>query len=202
MNIKVLLSGILGVVVLVFFILVVFSKTPAEGTTPASQDTGSFPSPLVAVPVAHETYSLAATTNAEPTSSLEIALMKGDTIVTNDFLHNGVTIADAANTGRYLLAGNLGYCVSDPQKCQAGTQKDFTIYFDSTSGFFTIGIFAEPLGQVRLIMEQTLANALGIRQQDLCRLKYYVGTTSYVNPAFAGKNLGFSFCYGATQLPQ
>ncbi len=128
--------------------------------------------------------------------------LSGGTIVTNDFIHNGVTIPDAANSGRYLLAGNLGYCITDSQKCQAGAVTNFNVFYDSTAGSFTIALLKEPLGQVRLEAEQFLMQTLGITQEDMCRLNYYVGTTAHVNPYYDSKNLGFSFCPGATVLPQ
>jgi hypothetical protein len=133
---------------------------------------------------------------------LTVASLSGSAIVTNDFIHNGVTIPDAANNGSYLLAGNLGYCITDPQKCQAGTTTDFNVFYDSTVGSFTIALLKEPLGRVRLKAERFLMQTLGIAQGDMCRLNYYVGTTMYVNPHYDSKNLGFSFCPGATVLPQ
>ncbi len=134
--------------------------------------------------------------------TLTVASLSGSAIVTNDFIHNGVTIPDTANAGRYLLAGNLGYCLTNPQKCQAGTTTDFNVFYDSTVGSFTIALLKEPLGRVRLEAEQFLMQTLGISQGDMCRLNYYVGTTSNVNPYYDSKNLGFSFCPGATVLPQ
>ncbi len=133
---------------------------------------------------------------------MTVAILHGNAIATNDFVHNGITIPDTVNSGRYLLAGNLGYCMSDPQECQAGATTDFNIFYDSTNGSFTIALLKEPLGQVRFEMEQFLMKTLGITQEDMCRLNYYVGTVSDVNPLYADRNLGFSFCPGATVLPQ
>lgn len=133
--------------------------------------------------------------------NLTISTSGGGTITANDFIHNGVTIADGANSGRYLLAGNLGYCVSDPQQCQAASSTNFAIYYDSAQQSFAIALTEEPLGQARLDMEQFMLTALGITQQQMCNLNYYVGTSSGVNAIYATKNLGFSFCPGATVLP-
>ncbi len=133
---------------------------------------------------------------------MTITVQGGGTVSTNDFIHNGVTIVDKANTDRYLLAGNLGYCLSDPQKCQAGTATDFSAYYNSVPQSFTIELEKEPIGQARLDAEQFLSAALGLSEQQMCSLNYYVGVTIYVNSQFTGKNLGFSFCPGATALPQ
>lgn len=127
---------------------------------------------------------------------------KGIPITTNDFIHNGTTIPDGSNTERYLLAGNLGYCVSDPSDCQAGPTDDFNIFYDEQYQSFTIALLKEPVGEVRFRMEQVLLSLLGISKADMCRLNYYVGTQSDVNQFFSGKNLSFSYCPGATPLPQ
>lgn len=158
--------------------------------------TKQVPAPSTTSPV---TLPSSGSTSVSPTT---VGALSGGTMTTQDFIHNGVTIPDAANNGRYLLAGNLGYCVTDAQKCQAGTATDFNIFYDSTNGAFTIALLKEPLGQVRLEMEQFLMNTLGITQAEMCKLNYYVGTTSDVNPLYDSKNLGFSFCPGATTLPK
>ncbi len=167
------------------------SGTQTAGTQ--NQNPAAFPSSNT-VPTSFST---------NPTGgTLTVASLSGSAIVTNDFIHNGVTIPDAANAGRYLLAGNLGYCITNPQKCQAGTTTDFNVLYDSATGSFTIALLKEPLGRVRLEAEQFLIQTLGIAQGDMCRLNYYVGTTSNVNPYYDSKNLGFSFCPGATVLPK
>ena len=133
---------------------------------------------------------------------MTLTTQNGAAIVTNDFIHNGVTIPDTANAGNYLLAGNLGYCVSNPQQCQAASSTDFTVYYNSTQQSFIIDLIKEPMGQARLDMEQFMSTVLGLTQQQMCSLNYLVGVTRYVNSQFTGKNLGFSFCPGATVLPQ
>jgi len=134
--------------------------------------------------------------------SFEVVAQDGSIILTRDFLHNGITIPDLSNKGQYLLAGDLGYCVTDPQKCQAGNAKDFNIYYYEDTKAFGVALLDEPLGNVRARMEQFLMGELGISEQNMCRLKYFVTTTSYVNEKYSGNNLGFSFCPGATPLPQ
>lgn len=122
-------------------------------------------------------------------------------IVVNKFLDNGVTVEDTENPGTYFLAGSVGYCLKDGT-CPAGAPADnYIVTYDSANQFFTIALTQEPLGDARLQAERFLLTTLGVSQKDLCALKYYLGTTSYVNQFYAGKNLGFSFCEGATQLP-
>ncbi|MDE1919618.1 MAG: hypothetical protein KGH56_02855 [Patescibacteria group bacterium] len=134
--------------------------------------------------------------------TMTIASQDGSAVVVNDFIHNNMTIPDAANAGRYLLAGNLGYCLSDQRQCQAAPAENFNVYYNSAIQSFAIALTKEPIGQARAVMEQFLLSTLGITQQQLCSLNYLVSVPSYVNPQFSGKNLGFSFCPGATPLPE
>lgn len=141
--------------------------------------------------------------SSSPTAqTMTLTVQDDQKVITNDFIHNKITIPDAANAGRYLLAGNLGYCVSDPEKCQAGLVTHYNLYYNSPEQSFTIELTKEPIGQTRLAMEQFMLATLGISQTEMCSLNYYVGVTLNVNSQFTGKNLGFSFCPGATVLPK
>ena len=132
---------------------------------------------------------------------MQLATQDGTT-TTRDFIHDGVTIPDKTNTGGYLLAGNLGYCLSDPQRCQAAPATNFSVYYNSAGQSFIITLTEEPIGKSRLAAEQFMMTTLGLNQQQMCDLNYLVGVTSHVNDQYAGKNLGFSFCPSATKLPQ
>ena len=193
MNIKfvMVIAVIVGILALAF-VWFFFLHPSAQTTTPQQQSV-TFPS--------SGTVTTNPSSTASGASTMLVGSLSGNAIVTSDCIHNGTTIPDTANAGHYLLAGNLGYCVSDPQKCQAGPTTDFNVFYDSTNGSFTVALLKEPLGQVRVEMEQFLMQTLGITQEDMCRLNYYVGTTSSVNPRYDSKNLGFSFCPGATALP-
>ena len=147
------------------------------------------------------TSSSTATSSSQSDATMVLADQNGNQVTLRDFLHNGTTIPDTANPGHYLLAGNLGYCPLDPQKCQAAPSNDFSIYYNSGPQSFTIALTAEPIGQSRLDMEQFLLATLGVTQQQLCNLNYFVGVTRYVNAQFTAKNLGFSSCPGAVALP-
>lgn len=124
----------------------------------------------------------------------------GSTVVVNDFIGNGVTLAEPQNPGIYVLQGPTGYC--DTSSCpRAGAATDFRVEYDASSTTFNIALTQEPIGQSRLNAEQFLESTLGLQQQALCGLRYYIGTTIGVNDSYAGENLGFSFCPGATKLP-
>jgi hypothetical protein len=135
------------------------------------------------------------------TPATVIATQSGPLTV-NDFLHNGITQPDVQNPGNYYLAGSAGYCTQAGVCPQGATTTNFKITFDSNQQFFTIALTDEPIGAARLAAEQFLASTLGISPAQMCALKYYLGTDIYTNSFYGGKNLGFSFCPGATALPQ
>ncbi len=197
MNIKRLIILIFGTIVslaVVAIVLVFYFSPTTSNPNPVMQNTVTLPSSGNAfVPVTGTLGSVTTmTVRASGTGS----------IVTNDFIHNGVTIPDTANKGRYLLAGDLGYCVINPADCKAGSTTDYNIIYDSISQSFTIALLAEPIGHTRLEVERFLIQTLGITQDQMCKFDYYVGTTYLINSFYSSKNLGFSFCPGATKLPQ
>jgi hypothetical protein len=122
-------------------------------------------------------------------AAISVQTFSGGTLTTNDFIHNGATIIDPSNAGNYYLTGTT-------------TPNGFAIAYNASSHFFTISLDREPLANTRAASETFLLSALGITQNDLCGLNYYVGTSAYTNSFYTGKNLGFSFCPGATILPQ
>lgn len=200
MNNKKLAIWIIVIVLGVCILGILWYMAPARSTTPKTTESA------VTLPVsgsaANPSSSTSIATSSQGIPLMTLTVQDGSTIVTHDFIHNGVTIPDTANTGQYLLAGNLGYCFSDPQQCQAAPSSDFNVYYNSTRQSFIIALTKEPIGQARLDMEQFMLATLGITQQQMCSLNYFVGVTKYINAQFSGKNLGFSFCPGATVLPQ
>jgi len=132
-------------------------------------------------------------------SSITVAGLGGNVIATRDFLH-------ASSTGEYPNSGYfyLGYHtasanVVDPT---ATTDPPYLIEYIKETQYFNIGLFKEPIGEVRLAAEQFLMADLGITQAQMCQLNYMVSVPDSVNSQYAGRNLGFSFCPGATVLPQ
>jgi len=180
---------ILGAIIAVSVIWYVLSAF-----RPATQNTNNIPPD-----VTDNRPSYGTTTPAAPT--LKLSTQNGGVIVVLDFINNGVTIPDASNRGQYLLAGNLGYCFSNPQKCQAAPADNFSVLYNGEQQTFIIDLTKEPIGQARLDMEKFIVRTLGVSGRALCNLNYRVGVTIYVNPQYTGKNLGFSFCPGATALP-
>lgn len=190
-----ILALFLGVIVVAVLWYAFFVPKIVPQTTPGTATT--FPTSGSVTPVSGTSTN---SSGAIPTFSL--TAQDGSVVSALDFIHNGITIPDKANLGRYLLAGNLGYCILDPQKCQAAPATNFTVYYDSGMKSFLIDLAEEPIGQARLDMEQFMLTTLGLTQTQLCSLNYFVGVTIYVNSQYTGKNLGFSFCPGATVLPK
>lgn len=191
-------AAFIGVIIIAALWYVAFAPKPAPqppSPTPTTLPIGGSISPGTISPGA---VPPAATSSAVRTVSLAV---KGGTVAANDFINNGTTIPDAANAGRYLLAGDLGFCPTDPQKCQAGPVVGFNIYYDSEHQSFNIALVVEPIGQTRLAMQQYLGTVLGLTEAQMCSLNYLASVPLSINEQYAGKNLGFSFCPGATPLP-
>lgn len=125
---------------------------------------------------------------------------KGSPVAVKDFVHNGETIPDPQNPGRYLLAGDLGYCAPGTS-CSAASSTDFNILYYEKGHSFGIALLTEPLSKARTEAEQFLLDHLGITKDQLCSLDYYVGTTYWVNEQYDSGNLGFADCPGAVPLP-
>jgi hypothetical protein len=132
-------------------------------------------------------------------SLITIAGSGGSVIPTLDFIH-------ASTTGEYPNAGYyyLGYHsplqgILDPT---ATDSPPYIIEYINATQFFNISLLQEPIGEVREKAQQYLMTQLGISQDQMCRLNYSLGVPARVNSQYAGRELGFSFCLGATKLPQ
>lgn len=184
----------LAVLALGLFAFLWWASRHQSTQTPTPSGTISFPSGTGVAPI-----SSASSTSAS--LSFIVGTQSGSLPV-SDFLHNGVTVRDAANPTRYLLVGNSGACPSRPQECQAGPEVPYLITFDTASQVFAITLTQEPLSEARRQAETFLARTLRVSEQQLCSLKYLVGTTRDISEQYAYKNLGFSFCPGAVALPE
>lgn len=129
-----------------------------------------------------------ATSSSQSPQTMSIAAQNGGVVVIKDFIHDGVTLADPSNEGNYYLTG--------------ASTEGFAIGYRVSGQFFTIALEKEPLGETRIAAEEFLLSALGINKNQLCSLDYYLGTDVYTSSNYAGRNLGFSFCPGATVLPK
>lgn len=195
MNIKPILWTVATV------ILVVLAGSAVYAFFFAPQPGPTSPGGQVTLPGSGPAGTATSTPGGGVVDTLELPANGGGTILVYDFIKNGVTVQDTANADRYLLAGKLEYCASNP-RCQAAPAENYLVYYNSGEQSFTIALTEEPLGQARFEVEQFMLKTLGIEKAQLCSVVYYVGVDSYTNEQYAGKNLGFSFCPGATQLPR
>ena len=188
---RVLFFGSIVVIAVAVIYFVFFTTEP---------DTG--PTPTPGLPIATSTELGGGFTLTPGEKSISVATRDGGSLVVRDFMNNGVTAADVQNPGTYYLAGSIGYCLEDG-RCPSGAPAErFKLAYDAPEQFFTIALTDEPLGMARKEAEAFFVEALGVPKEQVCALKYYIGTTSYVNEFYAGKNLGLSFCPGAVKLPE
>lgn len=130
-----------------------------------------------------------------------LMLATGKTILVKDFIANGITFEDPANSGSYFLAGKLEYCLDDGT-CPDTNTPNFSILFLEADQSFSVSLNEEPLRGSRASAERYLMAALGVSEKEMCDLQYSLGTTVSVNEAYGSiTNLGFSFCEGAIPLP-
>lgn len=115
----------------------------------------------------------------------------GNAITVKDFKADPNTEKDKDGKHYYLVGG------IDP----SSTQSSYAISYTDTDQSFEITLLKEPLGDYRKLAEQQLMERLDITATAACGLRYWVSTPTWVNAKYSTKNLGFSFCPGATVLP-
>ena len=175
---------VLVLVVVAWFLLASTTKEPVPATDitlPSAGDTGQ-----------ENGSSGSAKTILLPTGT-------GTSIETKDFLIDQETVADPVNAGHYYLGYHEPEGVTDPT---ATENPPYVVEYLANTHFFIIVLGQEPLGSVRKDMEQYLMTHLGLTRDGMCQLKYQVGVPARVNAQYAGTDLRFSFCPGATVLPE
>ncbi len=168
------------------------TPTPSSNPLPQAGSGGTSGSPMPSTNTG--------TPTNPPLQKISITAQSGTAIAVNDFIHNGITYADIENPGYYYVAGSPGYCLANGSCPGGAATNDFTIIYRDANHAFNIFLLTEPISAGRQAAEQFLMNQLGISQNQMCYLQYYVSTSNDVNQFYAGKNLGFSFCPGATKL--
>lgn len=137
--------------------------------------------------------------NATATPSSQGGGLIGGFVQTLDFINDPATAKDPINPDYYYLGYHVNEGKSDPT---ATDNPPYIITYISTTHYFNIALFQEPIGIVREEAQQYLMTHLGITQSQMCQLDYMVSVPWRVNQIYSGKNLGFSFCPGATALPK
>lgn len=174
---------VVGIIALIAYLIKPVKPAPVPAEGPSLPDAGSQPS----------------TTGGVSSGSILIPISGGSSVATKDFLNDSATVSDPVNPGYYYL----GYHESvGPEDTTATDAPPYVIEYIAATHYFNIGLYAEPIGQVRRDAEQYLLTTLGVSQDAACALKYMVSVPDKVNSYYSGQNLGFSFCPGAVQLPQ
>jgi hypothetical protein len=156
-------------------------------STPQNADTGA----PVSLPI--DQHSLNSAT------AINISGLNGTPITTANFIVAKNTVKDTQNEGQYYIVQSSTSCY--PDCTEKNIDVPYDILFNTADNSFTISILAEPLGSARIAAEQYLMKTLNISQEDMCKLNYFISTSSHVNATYGGTNLGFSFCPGAVKLP-
>ena len=78
--------------------------------------------------------------------------------------------------------------------------KGYALLYFPEDQSFTVSLYSEPLAEKRIAAEQELLALLGITSDEACLLRHVVMTPWWVSEFYSGKNLGFSFCPGATKF--
>ena len=158
-------AGIVIVVVGAFLILFFFGKKNGTSLPPLSSG-GSLP--------------VASSTGAKPfihptSTTFQIGTPQGSVTVDN-FLNNPPQVS--ADQTAVTLVETSTY--------------DIVYYTNGSS--FNIGIIAPPVAQSIIDAQNELLKILGISQADACKLNVVVGAPASLDPNYAGKNLGLTFC--------
>lgn len=136
----------------------------------------------------------ATTTRALPRDSgatVVLTTKTGKVITVPDFTygHPSVEVEDTGITYVYVTQDD-SLAEADPV---------YGIVYGSDSSI-VIGLFATPLAEARLRAEAKLKEFLPLPEPILCEMNITVTAADTINPAQVGKNLGLSFCAGATAL--
>lgn len=187
MNKVVIIVSLVVVMVLLGGVYFLF-KPVAPGTTTTTTQPGSQFPDTPYIPYPNQSGSQEPGGQTSPTSTVAVNTSVGDTLLVSGFKGEEGTILDPNNPGHYYLGGS--YSNSSP----------YSLLYNESDQSFNITLYVEPIGETRLQAEQKLLSVLGISEADACYLRYWVGVPYGINQIYAGKNLGFSFCTGATPL--
>lgn len=176
----VFIGGIIVIAIGVIVLVISPSTPPSPGGSFATS-TNPFGQPAGTVPVSSGTST---TTNGS--NGLTLFLADGSAVSVPNFTTTNQPPTSSAESGYQVAGANTG---------------DYQIlYYPQNSGIL-ISLFSEPLGPVRLAAESALRAALRLSDSQLCGLTVDVRTTADVSDTYSGRNLGLSFCPGATVLP-
>lgn len=188
---KILITVIVATTALLGAGLLAWFFSPSPASTPTAQTSQSNPYGTInnstTVTPADQTNSQV----ADKEGYLSVTGELGGLILVKDF-KSDPTVEKGKDGRYYYLAGGI-----DPNSVGAPYGIDYT----ESDQSFNIVLLKEPLGDFRKLAEQELMQRLDINTTQACGLRYWVSVPTYVNSTYSTKNLGFSFCPGATRLP-
>lgn len=79
-------------------------------------------------------------------------------------------------------------------------ENTYDIFYHQDTASIMIMLYKEPVSFTRALAERKLKESLGFSDEELCSMRVSVLTNVYVNPKYAGYNLGLSFCPGSVSL--
>ena len=178
---------LVGVGIVIFFKIVTPSTPPPP--TDGTQSTLPTTNPTTVTPTTPGDGQTDVGVTQVP--MITVLAVNGRPVSVKDFKTDPTTYTTPNIPGHYFLAGGL-----DPNTDNA----PYSIFYVESDQSFNISLWVEPIAETRRAAEQVLLQNLGVQEYVACTLRYSVLVTYNVNPLYSSKNLGFSFCPGATQL--
>ncbi len=169
MNKKIIIIVAVIIVVAAAAYLFLMQKNPSP--TGATGTTGTLPPVFV---------STATVPSAFPTSSTITLGTNQGNVTTNNFYKNA------------------SYVTQDQQTVVIRQTPTYDINYNVSDSSFIISILSLPFDTARQAAEAEFLSALGISQQDACRLKVYEGVPAYVSDQYIGQLFPLSFCATST----
>lgn len=80
------------------------------------------------------------------------------------------------------------------------SNKNFTVEYFTNDQLFNIVLYGENLLESRVQAQNELMKKLSLGEEDMCKIKTYVGVIESVRSELAGQNLGLSFCPESVDL--
>jgi hypothetical protein len=109
----------------------------------------------------------------------------------------GTTQGSVTTTNFYKSAA---YITQDQQTVVVSDQPSYTISYNVADSSFVISLLSTPLEDARQAAESAFLSALGISQQNACKLNVYEGVPISVSDQYPGESFPLSFCGGPTTL--
>ena len=185
--------------VLAWLFLAKPSHAPTTGTattTPALPSAGSVPAASGGQTGIPSSGATVATQNGTPLSVQDFTNAP-DAVAVPAYTRSGVTQEPYYSLGTLLF----GEATSSGSTLPTALTRGYEMLYFPDEGAFSIFIYREPIGAVRLQMVQDLARRLGITEGALCSLVAYVRISPLANQNYVGENVGFPGCPGAVDLP-